>query len=458
MRKKINILFAVIAFREAKFFCNVAEFIKNKYNINSAFLTFYEPADGYLEQRGHKVFSIHKNVKVRDKSVSDDKIKRVEVTYGIDNIRRLLFHEKLTFNRFNEYELMKKLIAYDEYFVKLFAEYQINNVVQELGGFIAPLSLFYRCRQVGVNHIFLEPALFKGRLFFNVNTTGVNLKSFHCIDDKAKQYVDEYIDGYNRDKRIMIPSKDKHHLGSGLKKLINADNLGKLVKKIYHKYIKRENEEYNAIYNHIKRHTLMLLCRSLLKRYYSEPDYSKKYIYFPLHVPLDFQLTVRDYKYINQIALAEYISNILPRGYYLYIKEHPASIGGYKYNAVKDLLKNHNVKLIKPEINSYDLINRSVVVFTINSKVGAEALMQAKPVVTVGSPYYGKSKNVIKIKDLKSLEKLDFRRLAAQNDIDFDFFYKVYVSSSKSDLYNNNNQNIKDFSFALYQAIGGSKK
>jgi hypothetical protein len=90
--------------------------------------------------------------------------------------------------------------------------------------------------------------------------------------------------------------------------------------------------------------------------------------------------------------------------------------------------------------------------------VGAEALMQAKPVVTVGSPYYGKSKNVIKIKDLKSLEKLDFRRLAAQNDIDFDFFYKVYVSSSKSDLYNNNNQNIKDFSFALYQAIGGSKK
>jgi capsule polysaccharide export protein KpsC/LpsZ len=122
------------------------------------------------------------------------------------------------------------------------------------------------------------------------------------------------------------------------------------------------------------------------------------------------------------------------------------------------LLKNHNVKLIKPEINSYDLIKHSVVVFTINSKVGAEALMQAKPVVTVGSPYYGESHNVVQIKDLKSLEKLDFRRLAAQNDIDFDFFYKVYVSSSKSDLYNNNNQNIEDFSLALYQVIGGFEK
>jgi hypothetical protein len=421
--------------------------------MNSAFLTFYEPADDYLEKQGQKVFSLHKSVNVKGEIVSDKKIKRIEDKYGIDNIRRLIFHEKSTFNRFNENKLIRKIIAYDRYFGHLFARYKIKTVVQELGGFIAPLSLFYRCRQDGVNHIFLEPALFKGRLFFNVNTIGVNLEDSQ-LNKNIKKNVNEYINGYNKDKRIMIPLKDRHHLGSGLKKLVNADNFGKLAKKIYHKYIKRENEEYNAICNHVWRHTLMLLKKMFLKNYYSEPDYSKKYIYFPLHVPLDFQLTVRDYRYINQIALAEYISSILPYNYSLYIKEHPASIGGYAYNDLRRILKNRNVKLIKPEVNSYDLIKDSVSVLTINSKVGAEALMQGKQVITVGSPYYSESDNVINVKYLKDLEKLNFEELSMPREIDFNFFYKVYVSSHKADLYNNSSQNIEDFSLALCQVAG----
>jgi hypothetical protein len=455
---KIDILFAVIAFREAEFFCNVARFLNKRYKLNSAFLTFYEPADNYLKEKRFKVFSLHKNINLKNVNVSREQIKNIENKYRIKNIRRLLFHEKLTFNRFDENKLSKKLVAYDNYFSSLLQDYEIGNVVQELGGFIAPLSLFYCCGCFNINHIFLEPSMFKGKLFFNVNSKEVSLIRPNQIDKKIERDIKDYVSGYNKDKRIMIPLKDKHHLGFGVKKLINADNFKKLAKKLCHKYIKRETEEYNAIYNHIKRHTLMLLCRCLLKGYYSEPDYSEKYIYFPLHVPLDFQLTVRDYKYINQIALAEYVSSILPYNYNLYIKEHPASVGGYGHHSLKALLKNTNVKLIKPGVNSYDLIKNSVVVFTINSKVGAEALMQGKKVVTVGSPYYKEADNVTTIKNLRELEKIDFEYLDVQTNIDYDFFCKVYMSSYKSELYNNNKQNLQDFSLALHKVINKLKK
>ncbi|MHC4183759.1 MAG: hypothetical protein ACYSR0_10445, partial [Planctomycetota bacterium] len=368
--EEFDILFAVIAPREVTFFGKVADVLKEEYNLTSAFLTFYQPGDRYLSKNGYRVFSLHKEVHSVGVKTGADRIAEIENKYGIKNIRQLLLHEKLTFNRFDEDELVMKLIEYDRYFDSLLRQHKIDNVVQELGGFVAPMSLYYNCIHHNVRHVFIEPSMFKGRLFFNVDSMDVQLNQMVPPGQEILREVENYVGRYKKDRTVVVPDKDQHHfMDAGIRKILNRRNVKRLCEKLYYKYIRRQKEEYDAISNHIRQHLTMFLRRCLSKRFYCEPDYTKKYVYFPLHVPLDFQLTVRENRYLNQLSLIERIGDTLPLGCQLYIKEHPASIGGYEYGALKRILRNQNIRLIRPSMNSYDLIANALSVITINSKV-----------------------------------------------------------------------------------------
>jgi hypothetical protein len=450
----IDVLFAVIAQREVVFFSDVADIFKEQYGLNVGFLTFYEPGDAYLEKKGYRVFSLHKNVNLQGITIDEDVVRRIEEKYAITNIRTLLIHEKLTFRRLDEKKLLRKLVAYDEYFERIFLENDIGNVIQELGGFIAPMSLYYNCRHHKVRHIFLEPSLFKGHLFLNVDSTDVNIQEVQDVDSQVMTAVRDYISAYHKNKTVVIPVKDKHHFAdAGLTKLINKRNITRLSEKLYNKYIKNEKEEYDAILNHVKRHNVMFWGRRLLNGSYSEFEEGRKYIYFPLHVPLDFQLTVRESRYLDQLALIETISRFLPFDYYLYIKEHPASIGGYGSLRLRKVLRNRNVKLIRSDVNSYDLIKHSVCVITINSKVGAEALMQGKNVLVLGKTYYARSKKSLSLKNIQELENIDFTKMEDNNVVDYDFFHRIYVSSYRGELYVRDKENVNDLAHSLKKLL-----
>jgi hypothetical protein len=449
-KNKIDVLFAVIALREVTFFSKIADVLKQKYNLTSAFLTFYQPGDRYLKKNGHRVFSLHKEANFADIEITDDCISEIESKYSIKNIRKLLLHEKLTFGRFEEDKLLAKLVKYDRYFNTLLSQYKIDNVVQELGGFIAPMSLYYNCIFHDVRHIFIEPAMFKGRLFFNIDSTEVDLKEPVNVESQAIVDVKRYVDSYRRDKTVVIPDKDRHHFKNAcIGKLLNRRNVIRLIEKLYFKYGRKEKQEYDAILNHIKRHVTMMIRGQFLKRYYKQPDYAQKYVYFPLHVPLDFQLTVRESRYLNQLALIERIEIVLPAGCQLYIKEHPASIGGYEYRMLRKILRNRNIKLIHPNVNSYNLISNALGVITINSKVGAEALMQGRRVIVLGSPYYAAMKGASTLQNIEELPEALFCHENDTHKPDYDFLSMVYCNSFKGELYNEEQVNISDFAFSL---------
>jgi len=457
--EKFDVLFAVIAPREVTFFGKVADVLKERYNLTSAFLTFYQPGDSYLSRNGFHVFSLHKEVHLLGVKAEADRIARIENKYGVKNIRQLLLHEKLTFNRFDEDKLLLKLVEYDRYFDSLLRQHKIYNVVQELGGFIAPMSLYYNCIHHDVRHIFIEPSMFKGRLFFNVDSTNIQLNKMPPPGQEVLREVENYVGEYNKNKTVVVPDKDQHHfMDAGIRKFLNRRNIKRLCEKSYYKYIRREKEEYDAISNHIKQHLLMFLRRRLSKKFYHQPDYTKKYIYFPLHVPLDFQLTVREIRYLNQLSLIERIGDILPSGCQLYIKEHPASVGGYEYAALKRLLRNQNIKLIHPNVNSYDLIANASSIITINSKVGAEALMQGKAVIVLSNPYYAQARGAITLGDIQELPKVAFGYKNKTSEIDFGFLQRVYCNSFKGELYNEKTANVDDFACSLKTHLSKTDK
>jgi len=453
---KFDAMFAVIAMREVIFFANVARRLKEKNGIESLFLTFYQPGDRYLKDNGFHVASLHGEIRYEGIDISPVAVRAFEERHELSSIRDLLRHEMLTHRRFDEPRLIRKTLAYERYFLKLFRELGISCCVQELGGFIAPLALYYCARHEKVRHIFLEPSMFRSMLFFNEDSTEVQIRPSGPYSAELRRSVDAYLQSYRDNKMVLVPQKDAHHFHDmGLRKMVNKRNLVQLSRKLANKYIMGYAEEYDAIYQQVRERWLMLARRAALSRSYAEPDYSRLYVYFPLHVPLDFQLTVREPRFLNQMSLAGLISDLLPFGYDLYIKEHPASVGGYSWAMLRDLLRRPNVKLIHPRTNSFDLIAHSRLVITVNSKVGAEALMQGKRVVVLGKTYYRDAPGAHAVRDLDELRPVLERGLqdTPSNHDGSAFFYRVYAASRQGELYDNSEQNVESFSRELLEVL-----
>ena len=128
-------------------------------------------------------------------------------------------------------------------------------------------------------------------------------------------------------------------------------------------------------------HTLKIYFKEMVnfikfKRYYSN-YLPKNFIYFPLHVPNDFALTLRAQEYQDQISIINKICQIYKKDKKLSIciKEHPARIGSL--NLIQ-LMHNENLIILNPKINNFDILNKSLAIITLNSKAGFEAILEKK--------------------------------------------------------------------------------
>jgi hypothetical protein len=153
----------------------------------------------------------------------------------------------------------------------------------------------------------------------------------------------------------------------------------------------------------IKDGMIPLIRRPILTGYYSEPDLSQPYLFFPFHVPFDAQITLRSYGFRKQDEAVKLISKALPENYLLYAKPHPHSIGNYPFSWLKTLAQLKNVRIIDPVYSAHSLIEHSKAIVTINSDVGWEAILYGKPVVTLGRPFYSGLGYTIDVSNLEDL-------------------------------------------------------
>ena len=196
-------------------------------------------------------------------------------------------------------------------------------------------------------------------------------------------------------------------------------------------------------------HIVKAFRRKVLSLYYSHPVQGEKYVYYPFHVPLDVQLTARCPEFFEQEALVEKIAQALPHDYKLYIKEHPAAIGGYSLAKLKHVIATcRNIRLIHPGLNSYDIIKNAGCVITVNSKVGFESIIQGKPVVVLGKTFYRGKGLTFDLEDTKELNHAISNALS-NNTVDKDkrdaFLDQTYDWSYKGELYKNSSANVHNF-------------
>jgi len=139
---------------------------------------------------------------------------------------------------------------------------------------------------------------------------------------------------------------------------------------------------------------------------YRTPPFDDDYLLFPLHQPRDAQITVGEpYFFESQLDLARLISNNLPLPYKLYTKEHPAGIGDYSREKLKQISLRTNIEVLDPKIHPRKLIEDSEAIITIRSTMGWEGILLGKSVVCLGNPIYSDLGLTVDVDSWSELEK-----------------------------------------------------
>ena len=447
---------------EAEFFAEVAECLIAR-DVTMEFIAGHEAACDVFEKKDLTYYNLHQRVRaavdISDMNANSKDSIDIQSRFGIDNIRNIYLREKLHFGRFNEQKMLNKTRVYLNVMDAILRESQPDAVVQETGDFVAPNCLYHAARSRNIHHIFIEPGMFPNRIVFALDSFYADIPSDLTRAPRSAEelsFADSFIQDYHNNRLTRVPTKDKTFIKHmHCRDVVCFSNFKKLTRKLFHKYIARKAEEYNAIGHHCISHIGRVFHRKRLNPLYLHALPEEPFLYYPLHVPLDLQLTTRCREYLDQLSLIDYLATCVPNGYLLLVKEHPASVGNYNSGRIRGILKRHpHVRLVHPFVNSFDIIERSESVVTINSKVGVEAVAQCKPVVVLGPTFYRGRGLTLDVEAPKDVPEA-IRQALAGKKLDQekvrDFLALVYRWSWPGELFDRAPENIRVFSDSLWQ-------
>jgi len=173
--------------------------------------------------------------------------------------------------------------------------------------------------------------------------------------------------------------------------------------------------------------------RFILKgKQFIEPDFSEKYILFPLQYQPEATTEIWASYYSNQLNLIEQIARSIPFDHVLYVKEHSHFLGTKSIDFYKKLSCLPNVKLINPLTDVYELIKNSKLIIVITATTGLEAIFWNKPVIIFGNIFYDFYPYVYRIKDITQLPTTILAALNQNVDENDDFRLKFLSAYFKS--------------------------
>lgn len=207
------------------------------------------------------------------------------------------------------------------------------------------------------------------------------------------------LDGYSRQFKKLARKRNRNIL-RWLWKCTQASLIE--LAKIWGPMLNRDGEKYLYVAKSSKKErSCGYAWAGHLQAYYmrvsERADYDKPYIYYPLHQEPEATIMVQA-DFTSQLAIIGWISQCLPKGWQLYVKEHPSSFSCYEkqkqyyknlewfksprlYSAIK---RYPNVKLISMKEPSDELTKQSRAVASICGTALTEAIALHKPILVFG--------------------------------------------------------------------------
>lgn len=136
------------------------------------------------------------------------------------------------------------------------------------------------------------------------------------------------------------------------------------------------------------------------KKYYRKPDYTKKFVLFPLHFQPEASTCVCAQKYEKQLFYIDSLAKSLPADTLLYVKEHYALLGHRQPQFYRELRRYPNVVLIGPWESTRALILAAHAVTTLTGTAGWEAMLLRKPVILGGHVFFADAPGVARTDEI----------------------------------------------------------
>ncbi|GLQ35433.1 hypothetical protein GCM10007939_17160 [Amylibacter marinus] len=118
----------------------------------------------------------------------------------------------------------------------------------------------------------------------------------------------------------------------------------------------------------------------------------ERFVFIPLQVPSDTQIRVFGgwvQSVENMLDVLARSAAHLPEGWHLRIKEHPSSDVSFGV-MLREMAENSHGRIrVDNQTDTFEQVEKSGAVLTINSSVGLEAMFFEKPVITLGQAFYG---------------------------------------------------------------------
>jgi len=136
---------------------------------------------------------------------------------------------------------------------------------------------------------------------------------------------------------------------------------------------------------------------------FERPREGERFCFYPLHHDPDMATLVYAPYFRGQLDIIRNISYSLPAEMKLYVKEHPVSVGYRAPGFYESIKANANVRLVHPSVNTFDLLPKAEIVFTITGTVGWEAILHERPVIVFGDTFWDTFDLVRRVHDLTTL-------------------------------------------------------
>jgi hypothetical protein len=129
------------------------------------------------------------------------------------------------------------------------------------------------------------------------------------------------------------------------------------------------------------------------------------FAYFPLHFEPEEVILNRADFFSDQLSVIKNISQSLPIGMNLFVKEHPAMklVGWRDRDYYKKIIEMPNVTFFHPSVSTESLLQNSSLVITIAGSTGLEAAFYQKPSVVFTPSTYSNLSCVHLVKNLNEL-------------------------------------------------------
>ena len=357
-----------------------------------------------------KIWFFHDHIHKTNKKPDREYLKSIEKKYKVD--LGLLASNERFFNKFNQFYKFSpdEILLILEQECKLF-EKILDEIKPDF--LIIPMTtlhhnhLFYEiCKARKIKVLMIRSSFLISKyiiseefhLIGELNNSKYNFKSF----EDARTFLKDYDSNVKLEMELNSHStSSKTIYFKAILKFLFSKNTNP---KTHFTYYGRTKFTVlvNTVYDILKtKYRKFFINKNLIRTIENE----KPIIYFPLQIEPERSLLITAPKYTNQIQVIRNIANVLPKGYELYVKEHPMSVvrSWHPVSFYKEIMSLSNTKLIHPSVNSKEIIKKSSLIITISSTTGIEATFYKKPSIIFSDLDFSIISSVHKIKSINEL-------------------------------------------------------